>query len=97
MKTDIETLDWNLGNINASKGKDGRKTLDDVFDESTLKNIQQLFSRGIISTLENIIATGKEANVFRAKTIDGRNRAVKIYRLNTATFRKLGKYIVYCR
>ena len=93
MKTNIETLDWNLGKINASKDKDGRKTLDDVFDESTLKNIQQLFSRGIISTLENIIATGKEANIFRAKTIDGRNRAVKIYRLNTATFRKLEKYI----
>ena len=93
MKTNIETLDWNLGKINASKDKDGRKTLDDVFDESTLKNIQQLFSRGIISTLENIIATGKEANVFRAKTIDGRNRAVKIYRLNTDTFSKLEKYI----
>ena len=28
MKTNIETLDWNLGNINASKDKDGRKTLD---------------------------------------------------------------------
>ena len=93
MKTNVETLDWNLGNINDSKGKDGRKTVDDVFDEATLKNIQQLFSRGIIATLENIIATGKEANLFRAKTIDGRNRAVKIYRLNTATFRKLDKYI----
>ena len=93
MKTNVETLDWNLGNINDSKGKDGRKTVDDVFDEATLKNIQQLFSRGIIATLENIIATGKEANLFRAKTIDGRNRAVKIYRLSTATFRKLDKYI----
>lgn len=93
MKTDSEILDWNLGNINISKDKDGRKTIDDVFDEATLRNIQQLFSRGIISTLENIIATGKEANVFRAKTIEGRNRAVKIYRLNTATFRKLEKYI----
>ena len=47
----------------------------------------------ILDTVENIIATGKEANVFRAKTLDGRNRAVKIYRLNTATFRKLEKYI----
>ena len=93
MKTNVETLDWNLGNINDSKGKDGRKTVDDVFDEATLKNIQQLFSRGIIATLENIIATGKEANLFRAKTSDGHNRAVKIYRLNTATFRKLDKYI----
>ena len=93
MRTNIETLDWNLGSINDSKDKDGRKTIDDVFDEATLRHIQQLFSRGIIATLENIIATGKEANVFRAKTLDGRNRAIKIYRLNTATFRKLEKYI----
>ena len=93
MRTNIESLDWNLGNINKSRGRDGRKTIDDVFDEATLKNIQQLFNRGVISTLENIIATGKEANVFRAKTLNGRNRAVKIYRLNTATFRKLDKYI----
>ena len=89
MKTDIETLDWNVGKIYQSKDKEGRKTVDEVFDQTTLKHIQQLFSRGIISTIENIIATGKEANVFRAKTFDGRNRAVKIYRLNTATFRKL--------
>ena len=57
MRTNIESLDWNLGNINNSRGRDGRKTIDDVFDEATLKNIQQLFHRGIISTLENIIAT----------------------------------------
>ena len=93
MKTDIEILDWNVGKIYQSKDKEGRKTVDEVFDQTTLKHIQQLFSRGIISTIENIIATGKEANVFRAKTFDGRNRAVKIYRLNTATFRKLEKYI----
>jgi RIO kinase 1 len=93
MRTNLESLDWNIGRTIQSKDRDGRKTIDDVFDENTLKNIQQMFSRGIISTLENIIATGKEANVFRAKTFDGRNRAVKIYRQNTATFRKLEKYI----
>ena len=93
METNIEKLDWNINRNIQSKGKDGRKTIDDVFDENTLRNIQQMFSRGIISTLENIIATGKEANVFRAKTFEGRNRAVKIYRQNTATFRKLEKYI----
>tara|TARA_B100000959_G_scaffold76670_1_gene81456 strand:+ start:147 stop:884 length:738 start_codon:yes stop_codon:yes gene_type:complete len=93
MRTNIENLDWNAGNLIHSRDKDGRKTVDDVFDESTLKNIQQLFHRGVISNLENIIATGKEANLFRAKTLDGRNRAVKIYRQNTATFRKLEKYI----
>ncbi len=94
MKDKIQDIEWALSKIKGSnEGKDWRKTVDDVFDETTLRNVQQLFSRGIIATLENIIATGKEANVFRAKTLDGRNRAVKIYRLNTATFRKLNRYI----
>ena len=92
MQDKIQDIDWAISKIrNSNKGSEWRKTTDDVFDEATLKNIQQLFSRGIIATIENIIATGKEANVFRAKTFDGRNRAVKIYRLNTATFRKLNQ------
>ena len=79
MKDKIQDIDWALSKVKDSNdGKDWRKTVDDVFDETTLRNLQQLFSRGIIATLENIIATGKEANVFRAKTRDGRNRAVKI-------------------
>ena len=57
METNIEKLDWNINRTIQSKDRDGRKTIDDVFDENTLKNIQQMFSRGIISTLENIIAT----------------------------------------
>ncbi len=82
MRNNIEKIDWDKGNLFQSKDKEGRKTVDDVFDQNTLKTIQQLISRGHISTIENIIATGKEANVFRAKTTDGRNRAVKIFRIN---------------
>ncbi len=94
MEKKIKNLDWDYNVIkNIGKGKDWQKTTDDVFDEPTLRNIQQLVNRGIIATVENIIASGKEANVFRAKTVNGRNRAMKIYRLNTATFRKLDKYI----
>ena len=94
MRNNIEKIDWDRGSLFQSKDKEGRKTVDDVFDQNTLRNIQQLVSRGYISTIENIIATGKEANVFRAKTSDGRNRAMKIFRINTATFRKLEKYII---
>jgi|TARA_B100000085_G_scaffold7614_1_gene6868 RIO kinase 1 len=93
MRGRTEKLDRILGSINANFGQDWKKTTDDVFDEVTLKNLQQLISQGIINTIENVIATGKEGNVFRAKTIKGENRAVKIYRINTATFRKLEKYI----
>jgi|TARA_B100001094_G_scaffold118590_1_gene114380 RIO kinase 1 len=93
MQGRTEVLDRKIGRINATYGQDWKKTIDDVFDEVTLKNLQQLISQGIISTIENVIATGKEGNVFRARTIRGENRAVKIYRINTATFRKLEKYI----
>ena len=94
MQNKIQDIDWALSRLkNTNRDSESRKTVDDVFDEYTLRNIQKLFSQGVMATMENIIATGKEANLFRAKTFDGRNRAVKIYRLNTATFRKLNKYI----
>ena len=80
MRGRTEKLDRILGSINANFGQDWKKTTDDVFDEVTLRNLQQLISQGIINTVENVIATGKEGNVFRAKTIKGENRAVKIYR-----------------
>ena len=89
MQGRTEKLDRSLGKINANFGQDWKKTVDDVFDEVTLKNLQQMISQGVINTIENTIATGKEGNVFRAKTINGEYRAVKIYRINTATFRKL--------
>ena len=93
MEESLLALDRQLGQLKRTGDREWRKTLDAVFDEPTLRAIQQLFSRGVLYTLENILATGKEANVFRGKTLDGRNRAVKIYRLNTATFRKLAPYI----
>ena len=57
METNIEKLDWNVNRTIQSKDRDGRKTIDDVFDENTLKNIQQMFSRGIIATLEAASST----------------------------------------
>ena len=64
MQSRTERLDRELGNINAYFGQDWKKTMDDVFDEGTLRNLQQLISQGIINTIENVIATGKEGNVF---------------------------------
>ena len=55
------------------------KTYDEVFDRQNLDNIYALMKRGLIDTLECPISTGKEANVYRAKTSEGA-AAVKIYR-----------------
>lgn len=68
------------------------KTYDEVFDRQNLDNIYALMKRGLIDTLECPISTGKEANVYRAKTSEGA-AAVKIYRTSTATFRSLLQYI----
>lgn len=76
-------------------GRTGRdmKTQDEVFDRQTVFTLYKLLSRGIIDSLDFPISTGKEANVFRGTTLGGKRVAVKIYRVNTATFRDLMKYV----
>jgi RIO kinase 1 len=83
--------------IDALKHKDqdrgeARKTLDEVFDHSTLLTIYKLFTEEVIDTVEFSISTGKEANVFFAKSKDG-PRVLKIYRVSNATFKTISKYI----
>jgi RIO kinase 1 len=84
--------------IDALKHKDedrgeARKVLDEVFDHSTLLTIYKLFTDEIIETVEFSISTGKEANVFFAKSKDG-PKVLKIYRVTNATFKTITKYIV---
>src|SRR5207247_11297575 len=78
-----------------TKQKDSatRKTYDQVFDQAALLTIASLISDGVISTLDYPVSTGKEANVFHATYAAGRAKALKIYRINTATFRNIALYI----
>lgn len=70
-----------------------RKTEDEVFDESTLLTLYRFLSRGDLDTLDYPVSTGKEANVFHGTAPDGSDVAVKIFRVNTATFRSFMTYI----
>src|SRR5438046_9408235 len=70
-----------------------RKTYDQVFDHAALLTIASLISDGVISTLDYPVSTGKEANVFHATDGSGRGKALKIYRIATATFRNIATYI----
>jgi RIO kinase 1 len=83
--------------IDALKMKDKdtehRKTVDGVFDQQTLLSLYKLFTDGILDTLEYPVSTGKEGNVFKATSSEG-NRAVKIYRLSTATFKRISDFII---
>lgn len=71
-----------------------RKTLDEVFDRSTLLSIEKLFSDRIIDYIDFPISTGKEGNVFLGITPDNTEVAIKIYRISTATFKHMADYIV---
>ncbi|MBN1390742.1 MAG: serine protein kinase RIO [Candidatus Thermoplasmatota archaeon] len=67
------------------------KTYDEVFDQQNLDNIYRLMKRKKIKTVECPISTGKEANVYLAKTF-GKDAAVKIFRTSTSTF---GAFLEY--
>ncbi|MEM4729596.1 MAG: serine protein kinase RIO [Thermoplasmata archaeon] len=91
-------LDFLESRIDALKHKDKdkdemRKTASEIFNESTLNTLYRMLSGGVFDTLEFPISTGKEANVFRGTKGEG-FVAVKIFRVATATFHSLSKYIV---
>jgi RIO kinase 1 len=75
------------------KSDEDKKTYDEVFDKNTLLTLYKLISKGVISTLDYPISTGKEGNVFRATDENEDALAVKIYRTSTATYKNLTKYI----
>lgn len=72
---------------------DLRKTEAEVFDYPTMRTLSDLIGDDVFKTLDFCISTGKEANVFHATAADGASRAVKIYRVNTTTFRAHLEYL----
>ena len=77
----------------AKKFRERFKTFENVFDQFTLRNLFVLGSRGHFDgeTLSPL-SIGKEANVFTAERGDARV-VVKIYRLETADFKRMFEYI----
>ncbi len=74
--------------------KPERKIETGVFDRHTLLVISKFLKKRVIESLDYPISTGKEADVFHATTLDGRNLAVKIFRIETSTFRAMEDYLV---
>lgn len=65
-----------------------------VFDVRTLKALYTMASKGIITALGGVVSTGKEADVFHAIGENGRELAVKIYRISTSDFRAMEDYLI---
>src|SRR3989338_2305643 len=78
----------------AKKFRERFKTLNDVFDQFTIRNLFVLstkdhFVDGTLSPL----SIGKEANVFTAESREGNRVVVKVYRLETADFNSMHSYL----
>jgi RIO kinase 1 len=76
----------------SASGKERFKTLKNVFDLFTERNLNKLIGQGYIEGLDSPLSIGKEANIFTAKAGDD-TRVVKIYRLQTCDFNKMYYYI----
>ncbi|PLW80773.1 serine/threonine protein kinase [Candidatus Woesearchaeota archaeon] len=73
--------------------KEEWKVYGNVFDQYTLRNLFKLQTQGHFEDLLSPVALGKEANIFTAKTKEGKVIIIKIYRLQTCNFNKMYDYI----
>ncbi len=87
-------FDLRLADLAPTSDKEHKKTYEEVFDRRTLMVVYKLMQQGIVRTVEHPVATGKEANLFRALNSRGGNVALKVYRQSTATFQKVAPYIL---
>ncbi|MBP2133291.1 RIO kinase 1 [Methanomicrobium sp. W14] len=75
------------------KDADQMKVMENVFDDQTLIALYKLVHKGKISAIGGSISTGKEANVFYGEDSDKNSIAIKIYRIQSANFNKMGEYM----
>jgi len=90
---ETKKIDFKFQKIFNTTGVD-RKTLDEVFDRSTLLSVEKLISDRIIDYIDFPISTGKEGNIFLAITPDNKSVVLKIYRISTSTFKHMTNYII---
>ena len=88
----FEHADRLVDRLPRTEGKD-RRTEGEVFDHKTLLTLHKLLVAGVLRSLDFPLSTGKEANVFRGTTPQGGHVAVKIFRVNTSTFKHVLQYI----
>jgi len=71
-----------------------RATLESVFDERTIIQLNKLLANGPLNRIEGIISAGKEANVYLAYDLEGNEVAIKIYKIDSNTSKWMRNYII---
>ncbi|XP_004019191.1 serine/threonine-protein kinase RIO1 [Ovis aries] len=75
------------------KDKADRATVEQVLDPRTRMILFKMLTRGVIAEINGCISTGKEANVYHARTANGESRAIKIYKTSILVFKDRDKYV----
>ncbi len=75
------------------KDSDQRKVFEGVFDRATLLAVEELVSKGVLSDLNGVVRSGKEARVYQGVGDAGAPLAVKIFLISSSDFRKRIRYI----
>lgn len=75
------------------KDKKDHATIENVLDSRIKNKLHKLFERGVLAEINGCISTGKEANVYYARSKNDDEIAIKIYRTSILTFKNREKYI----
>jgi RIO kinase 1 len=70
-----------------------RAVIESVFDERTVSQMNKILENGPLEKLEGIISAGKEANIYLAYDQNGKEVAVKIYKIDNNTSKWMRNYI----
>lgn len=78
--------------------KSDRATSEQVLDPRTRMILLQMLNRNVISEVNGVISTGKEANVYHAISESGNGkselqRAIKVYKTSILVFKDRDKYV----
>lgn len=105
-KLRLTDLESGLGGKGDNKGgdrdKSDRATSEQVLDPRTRMLLLQLLNRDIVSEINGVLSTGKEANVYHAlsnppqpedPTAAPLHRAIKVYKTSILVFKDRDKYV----
>ena len=71
-----------------------RAVIESVFDERTIFLLNKLLVNGPLERVEGVISAGKEANVYLAYDHNGKEVAIKIYKIDSNTSKWMKNYII---
>ena len=75
------------------RDKSDRATVEQVLDPRTRMILFKMLAQNLIEEINGCVSTGKEANVYHARTAAGEERAIKVYKTSILVFKDRDRYV----